>query len=461
MMSDFLKKVPLFADLSEADLALLGDMVEKAQLQTGEYLYKEGSQGERAYVIMEGRVEILKEADGKEMQLAVRGPGEVIGEMALLESISRNASARAQSKSTLLAIHKHQVDQLLSTSPSAAHTLYDAILERWRATQELLTRNERMAQLGSLTASVAHELKNPAVAVIRGAGQLQTDLDEFEKAQTGVSRLSLDANQKEVLSKLEERVKQKARHPVGMDVVTRSDREEELEAWIESRTLPSDWDLAAALVDMDFDAADLSTFEKEFSKEQLIKVIGWLKRVYSISSLLNEVQQGAERISEMVKALKSYSYQGQPVLQSVNLQEGLENTLLILRGKLKPGIKVRREYAPDLVEIQAYGSELNQVWTNIIDNAADALDGKGEIVIRTQRNGEWAEVEIEDNGPGIPKEIQSKIFEPFFTTKPSGKGTGLGLQISYNIIVHRHHGYIKVYSEPGRTRFQVLLPISQ
>ncbi len=460
-MSDFLKKVPLFADLSPADLELLGDMIEEIHLQAGELLFAEGSEGEMAYVLKEGQIEILKDSGGNEVLLAVRGPGEVIGEMALLESYPRIVSARAQSESTLLAIHKEQVDQLLSTSVSAAHTLYCTIVERWRITQELLLRNERMAQLGSLTAGVAHELKNPAIAVTRGAGQLEADLDDFEKAQTRVSQLGLNDDQKGILVDIEGCVKEKARHPTGLDVITRSDRERELEAWLESQGRQESWESAAVLVDMDFGTADLTALEEDFSREQLVEVIGWLKSVYSVSNLLSEVRQGAERISEIVKALKSYSYQGQASFQSVNLQEGLENTLLILRSKIKPGIKVRREYAPDLVEIQAYGSELNQVWTNIIDNAADALDGKGEIIIRTRRKGNWAEVEIEDNGPGIAEEVQSKIFNPFFTTKPAGKGTGLGLQISYNIVVHRHHGDIKVYSEPGRTCFQIRLPIDQ
>lgn len=460
-MSNLLKKVPLFADLSEEDLDLLGDMVEEIHLQAGELLFSEGSIGDRAYVLKEGQIEILKDSNGNEVLLELRGPGEVIGEMALLEPYPNATNARAQAESKLLVINKEHVDQLLATSMSAARILFYTIVERWRATQELLSQNERMAQLGSLTAGVAHELKNPAIAVTRGAGQLETDLEDYEKAQTRISQLVLNGDQKRLLAALERRVKEKARHPTGLDVITRSDREKELEVWLESHGWQETWEHAGALVDMDLKVADLTNLAEDFTQNQLTEVVDWLKSVFSVSNLLNEVRQGAERISENVKALKSYSYQGQASLQSVNLQEGLENTLLILRSKLNPGIKVRREYAPDLVEIQAYGSELNQVWTNIIDNAADAMDGKGEIIIRTRQDGNWVEVEIEDNGPGIPEDIQSKIFDPFFTTKPSGKGTGLGLQISYNIIVHRHHGFIKVYSEPGRTRFQIHLPINQ
>ena len=176
--------------------------------------------------------------------------------------------------------------------------------------------------------------------------------------------------------------------------------------------------------------------------------------------MLTEIGQSAGRISEIVKALKSYSYLDQAPVQAVDLHEGLDNTLLVLGHKLKSGISVRREYALHLPNIEANGSELNQVWTNIIDNAADALEGQGEITIRTRQDEEWVVIEIEDDGPGIPAEIQSRIFEPFFTTKPPGQGTGLGLDISYNIVVHKHRGDIKVFSEPGKTCFEVRLPLT-
>jgi len=180
---------------------------------------------------------------------------------------------------------------------------------------------------------------------------------------------------------------------------------------------------------------------------------------FTVYSLLAEINQGAVRISEIVKSLKSYVYLDQAPIQSIDVHEGLDNTLVMLRHKLKAGIGVRREYAHDLPLIMAYGSELNQVWTNIIDNAVDAMNGKGEILLRTQQDGDWVIVEIEDDGPGIPKEILDKIFSPFFTTKPVGKGTGLGLNISYKII-EKHGGEIKVHSQPGKTRFQICLPVN-
>ena len=214
------------------------------------------------------------------------------------------------------------------------------------------------------------------------------------------------------------------------------------------------------LVDLGFDNARLEELARSFPPEAFPRVAAWLAATHAVNQLVAEVMEGARRISAIIKALKSYSYLDQAPIQAVNVQEGIENTLLILRSKLKTGIKVHREYAPDLPAIQGYGSELNQVWTNILDNAADALNGQGEITIRTRAEDKSVVVEIEDNGPGIPPDVQKRIFEPFFTTKPVGKGTGLGLHISYNIIVHKHRGDIKVFSEPGRTCFQVRLPVN-
>ena len=459
-MFNFLKKVPLFADLPKADLMHLCQEVEEVRLSPGEKLFEEGSPGDRAYVIREGQIEILKSSSGRYVLLAVREPGEVIGEIALLEETPRMAAARARTDSVLLAIHKERLDHLLSTSISAAGAMFHSILGRWRSTEALLRQSEKMAQLGTLTAGVAHELNNPAAAVKRGAEQLQVSVSQFGEAKALLGGLTLTQAQQQVLEGLTERVQEQATRPPELDVLARSDREYELESWLDERGVADAWELAPIIVNFSFDDAELATLAEHFAPDQLPAVIGWLSATYTANNLLTEIGQGAGRISEIVKALKSYSYLDQAPIQAVDVNEGLDNTLLILRNKLMSGISVRREYAPDLPEIQGYGSELNQVWTNLLDNAADALDGQGEIGIRSYVDGDWVVVEIEDNGPGIPPEIQSRIFDSFFTTKPPGKGTGLGLDISYNIVVQKHRGDIKVTSQPGKTSFQVRLPVN-
>jgi signal transduction histidine kinase len=244
-----------------------------------------------------------------------------------------------------------------------------------------------------------------------------------------------------------------------MESLTRSDREYELEVWLDERDVENAWEVAPTLVNLGYDCDALNTLVASFTPSQFYAVIEWLSDTYTIYSLLEEIGQGAGRISEIVKSLKGYTYLDQAPIQMVDIHEGLDSTLVILRSKLKQGITVHREYAADLPHIQARGSELNQVWTNIIDNAIGAMNGEGEITLRTRHDDEWVIVEIEDNGPGIPEEIIPNLFDPFFTTKPPGEGTGLGLNISRNIVVQKHQGQIDVHSRPGKTRFEVRLPI--
>ena len=329
-----------------------------------------------------------------------------------------------------------------------------------RDSETMLRQSEKMAVLGTLTAGVAHELNNPAAAVKSAAGQLESAISQYGQAQSELSRLALAAAQQELLEPLAHRAQDQAARPPELSALARSDRERELASWLEERGLSNARELAPTLANLNYDTAGLTTLADEFSPKQLSAVIGGLVATYMVHTVRTEIGQSAGRIAEIVKALKSYSYLDRAPVQAVDVHEGLDSTLLVLAHKLKSGIGVRKEYAPHLPKIQANGSELNQVWTNIIDNAADALEGQGEITIRTRLDGERVLIEIEDDGPGIPAEIQSRIFEPFFTTKPPGLGTGLGLDISYNIVVNKHRGDIKVLSQPGRTCFQVWLPVN-
>jgi signal transduction histidine kinase len=459
MSKDFLRRLPLFADLSEEDLDQLYQMAELVSIQAGELLMVEGDPGDALYIVLDGMFEVSKRSGQQEVVIAACKPGEVLGEMSLLDQAPRSASVRALTNSQLLKISQATFERLLAWSSSAALSILHTVTARLRNTEAMLRQSEKMAALGTLAAGLAHELNNPAAAARRSAAQLGEGLTEWQRLTVELDTLDLDPHQTETVNVLRGEIVRRVASPTSLDPLTRSDRESEVQTWLEDRGLEEVWDLAPTLVTFGWDLNALEKLADDFSDAQLPVVVQWLGTGGSIYALLDEVGKSAERISEIVKAVKTYSYLDQAPIQEVNVHDGLENTLVILRHKLTPGVNVTRDYAADLPRIEAYASELNQVWTNIIDNAIDAMQGQGELVVRTYPTDSHVAVEICDNGPGIPPEIQSRIFDPFFTTKPPGIGTGLGLHIAYNIVVQKHHGQIRVTSKPGATCFQVTLPV--
>lgn len=333
-------------------------------------------------------------------------------------------------------------------------------LEKAYLQQELtLRQSEKLATLGRLSAGMAHELNNPAAAAQRGSAQMRDAFVHLQATLVQLGKLGFGEAQWDALLHLDRHVQEKAQQPIGLDPLSLSDRTAEVESWLEAYGISHAWELAPSLVNLGYDHGGLETLASDFGTDSFLPLVHWLNDSYTIYSLLEEIATGSLRISEIVKALKVYSYLDQAPIQSVDVHEGLDSTLVMLRSKLEQGITVRRDYQPDLPPIQAYGSELNQVWTNLIENAIDALNGRGELILRTRCDERWVRVEVEDNGPGIPEALVPKIFDPFFSTKPPGKGTGLGLNISYSIVVQKHRGRIDVVSEAGMTRFEVRLPL--
>lgn len=333
-------------------------------------------------------------------------------------------------------------------------------LERSYLQQELMLRqSEKLATLGKLSAGMAHELNNPAAAAQRGAEQLAQAVTQMEQAHLALHLTPLTESQRTLLVDMGQRARQLAERPLTQDGMARSGREEAMELWLDEYNVGDGWLLAPTLVSLELSPAELKQLANLFPAGQLAPLLTWLHNLFTVYSLLAEIREGSGRISAIVKSLKSYVYLDQAPIQLVDVHEGLNNTLLMLRSRLRQGITVQQQYQSNLPRIEAYGSELNQVWTNIIDNAISAMKGQGELRLSTAQEGNWVVVEICDNGPGIPAGIQNKIFDPFFTTKAPGEGTGLGLNISHNIIVQKHHGQIAVASRPGQTCFTVRLPI--
>jgi signal transduction histidine kinase len=458
MSKEFLRGLQFFAGLPEADLDWLSAQAEPVLVRAGENLMEEGAPGDAAYVVVDGEFEVVKKSDAQSITIAVREPGEVIGEMALLDQAPRSATVRAVRESQVLKIRGETFKRMLLNSSSAALSLLQTVTRRLRQNEGLLRQTEKMAALGTLAAGLAHELNNPAAAVRRSSDQLRSALTTWSRLTLELARAQLSEPQIESVEALRLQIESQKTSAASIDPMLQSDRESEVQAWLEGLGVQDAWEVAPALVMAGWDVKRLADLEGMFGTELLPPLLRWLAAGCLAYSLLDEVDVGTGRISEIVRSVKAYSYLDQGPIQEVDIHEGLENTLVILRHKLKQGVQVTRQYAADLPHIEAHGSELNQVWTNILDNAIDAMHGQGEIVLRTCKSGENISVEIEDNGPGIPAAIQKRIFEPFFTTKPPGQGTGQGLNITYNIL-NNHHGKIRVASEPGKTIFEITLPI--
>lgn len=435
------------------------DMAEPVSLHAGDVLIRQGELGDAAYVVMKGEFEVQKQTGQSLIKIDVRNPGDVVGEMALLSRAPRNATLIAKTNGEVLRIPQEAFETLLQSSTTAAMAVLHWVMSRLTQNESLLHQQEKMAALGTMSAGLAHELNNPAAAAQRSAAQLKDSQSRWLTLTHQIESAAFQQNQTGWLDGFVQEATNRLGSPLKLDALERIDRVDQLQTWLESSGVDSAWELAPPMVNFGWEAEALEHLKNDLSPSLFGLSIQWLGMCCLMMGLLSEVLHTTERISQIVHAVKSYTYLDQAPLLEVDVHEGLENTLVIMQHKLKKGVTIKREYAPDLPRIQAYASELNQVWTNIIDNAVDAMNNKGEIRIKTSEEDQRVIVEIVDNGPGIPQDIQSRIFEPFFTTKAPGHGTGLGLHISHDIIANRHHGQLTVESKPGETKFRAVLPI--
>jgi len=308
---------------------------------------------------------------------------------------------------------------------------------------------------------LAHELNNPAAAGRRAAKQLNSTIASLQRNLLALGGQHFSATHRQLLAELQQQAIANSDHKLSMSPLEQSDLEDELADWLESLSVDNGWKLTPSLVSVGIKRSQLEPLAQEMALATFTDALMWLEASLTMHSLVNDLEQSTSRISDLVGAIKNYSYMDRDALKEVDLHSGLDNTLKILHHKLKYGVVVNKEYSTDIPQISAYGGELNQVWTNLIDNAIDGMDGKGELTIRTTLEDNCVLVEIIDNGVGIPSDLQSRIFEPFFTSKEVGKGSGLGLDISRRIIMEKHKGNLRFESQPGKTNFQVRIPIKQ
>lgn len=328
-----------------------------------------------------------------------------------------------------------------------------SIEKSYVAQEAMMRQQERLATLGKLSAGISHELNNPAAAVGRATEHLRAVVDGLVDDATELLRLGVSHEGLSWVATF-------ARSEPTTDPLEISDREDGLGRWLEVRQVSDPWPLASVLAEMGFDSASLSAASERYSERQILAALNWISDVYRTNRLLTEMRTGTGRISEIVGALRGYSHMDASSRLSFNICEGIEDTLVILKPKLQ-GIDVAMRFADNLPAVAGHPGEMNQVWTNLIANAAEALDGSGTITIEATADDTRVIVAVEDNGPGIPEDLIDSIFDPFVTTKAPGEGTGLGLNLTHQIVVDRHGGTIEVTSEPGRTRFVVRLPAAE
>jgi signal transduction histidine kinase len=451
-----LLRVPTFADLPDDQIAWFLSQSQEQILKPGDTYTRQGDPAEAMFVILEGQLQGRGEINGESFAISFN-PGDVTGLLPFSRMKRTPLTGRAISDARILRFPAGQFPQLVQKMPELATRLVGLMSDRIRETTRIEQQRDRLASLGKLSAGLAHELNNPASAAKRATSQLRHILTKIRDASQELGRRDLSSAQKSEIEKLESSFTQQ--DVVPPDQLTISDLEDKIDSLLRSHGQNDLWQLSAALARRNIKPEVVESLFASLDGDTARAALVRIAASAEVAGLLHEIESSTSRISDLVGAIKEYTYMDQSPTQNVDVVKSLETTLTILNHKLKRGVVVQRDYQRVPLLVNSFGSELNQVWTNIIDNAIDAMHGKGELRIRTYRDDGCVVVEIGDDGPGIPPEVQPHIFEPFFTTKGVGEGTGLGLD-TVQRIVKKHRGYIQLSSKPGDTRFQVWLPVA-
>src|SRR5579872_2232576 len=451
-----LLRVPVFNDLPDDQLDWFISQSQELKLKAGDTYSRQGDPADAMFVILEGQLQGRGELAGDTITFHLKA-GDVTGVLPFSRMKQFTVSQRAETDGRALRFPASQFPELVQKMPELTKRLVGLMSDRIREVTRLEQQRDRLASLGKLSAGLAHELNNPASAAQRATSQLRPILKKIRDASVELGKRDLTPSQKSEIEKLEASFMQP--DVIPPDPLTMSDLEEQIDSLLRSHGQNDLWQLAAGLarrkIKPEVVESLFANLDAETARAALVRIAASVE----VASLLHEIESSTSRISDLVGAIKEYTHMDQAPVLNVDVVKSLETTLTILNHKLKKGEVVKRDYQRIPLLVNSFGSELNQVWTNIIDNAIDAMGGKGELRVRTYRDDSCVVVEIGDNGPGIPPEVLPHIFEPFFTTKGVGEGTGLGLD-TVQRIVKKHRGNIQVSSEPGHTRFQVWLPLA-
>ena len=457
----------LFEKLTPEQLGRLCSEGRVERFEAGP-VYTEGEPATCFFVMIEGTVVLSRRVGGDDVEVTrTSQPGVYSGAMqAYLGDRVRqgyNNSMRVTEPTRFFVLPADTFAAIMQEwFPMAVHLL-EGLFFGTKSTQRVIGQRERLLALGSLSAGLTHELNNPAAAAVRATATLR---ERVAKMRHKLGVISAGPYPREALAKLievQERTAELVAKAPTLSPLEAADREDALSDWLDDHGIPDGWRLAPTFVQAGLDVDWLDQVAAEVDPEILPGAIGWLNYTVETELLMDEIEDSTTRISHLVDAAKQYSQLDRAPYQNADVHELLDSTLLMLSGKIGPRIEVVKDYDQTLPKIPAYPAELNQVWTNLIDNAVHAINstgGEGTLTVRTALDHDRLLVEFRDTGPGVPQEIRDRIFDPFFTTKPVGEGTGLGLDISWRIVVNKHHGTLQVESEPGDTRFQVLLPLT-
>jgi len=442
-MSDTLRVLPYFSDVSDDLLERVAAHSEERDLADGAVLIEEGSDSDEMYVVVSGELVVTKQAGERSIELGRIGSGDVVGEIALLDDAPRNATVAAKGPTRVIYVPASAFESLLS-DPHVVRRMFRTVTSRLRSIEETLRHEERMSALGRMAAQLMHELNNPAAAVARSTKELARLQGEMsaEARALGAAFGGPEVS--------------KPHQGEGLGPLERSDAEQAVARWLEEAGVREPWDLAPALADTGWTLDMLEAAVTGTSGEVKTSLARWIGLGAATEMMLDELAIGARRISELIRVVKEYSFLDRAPIQEIDPTAGIEDTLILLKHKLV-NIDVQLDFPDDLPSVEAAGRDLNQVWTNLIDNAADVMQEGGVLDISAKKEGDHVVVRVADTGPGIPDDRLPRIFDPFFTTKEPGQGTGLGLHTVHNI-VHRSGGEIKVESTTSGTTFEVRLP---
>jgi signal transduction histidine kinase len=455
-----LKKFKVFADLSAEDLLWLAERMDELSMAAGDVYAQPGDPVDYLTLMIEGELQFQRLASANSV-IFIAVAGEITGRLPFSRLTHFKGIGRAVMPTRMIRLHRKYFPELMVRIPVLVERLVGLMSDRIREVTRTETQQEKLMALGKLSAGLAHELNNPAAAAQRAAQNLLKAMENIRTVSLRLLRHESTEEQRRAIFDFELKAGQRAGQTGnGSDPLELSDREERVTEWLTEHNVAEPWAIASQLAEGGVDQAELNQLASVIGRDFLGDALHRVAGIITVFGLVREIENSSRRISELVGAVKRYSYMDQSALQEVDLREDLDNTLKIFGHRLKTGVTVVRDYDEALPRVCAYGGELNQVWTNLIDNAIDAMQGKGELKIKTCKELDYAVVELQDNGPGIPETIQSRIFEPFFTTKSVGDGTGLGLDAVARI-VRRHHGFIEVESKPGETCFIVRLPFKQ